>query len=215
MSDSKDVQVMKIIAIGMAALLMAGCATDGADRQTTAGPVPHSHPEMQRPYTQDDVVPRSMCSSVAYEEDHDRWLSQTAHIREQVLLNPPTQADRSRRSPDAYGNPQSGQVPDATYLVEQFEAELDGSFDSIIQSCRVYNQCMIQNNYTESSCTQSAGMWAASQDRFHQLSETMAVIRAQIAQSCSDCGARNSRSTPQTTRRRANEGQLGGFSGGR
>jgi hypothetical protein len=215
MNNSEDGQVMNKFAIGLTVLFMAGCATDDTYQDTATRVAPHTHPEFQRPNTSDDVVPRSMCSSVAYEEDHDRWLSQTALIREQVLLNPATDADRSRRSPDAYGDPQDGRVPDATYLVEQFEAELDGSFDSIIQSCRIYNQCMIQNNYNESSCSQSAGMWVASQDRFHQLSETMAVIRAQVAQSCSDCTTSSSRSNTRSSNRRSDEGRLGGFSGGR
>jgi len=220
---------MKKLAIGMSALIVAGCAVDhpyGHEHQVFRGVIPAVDATSGV-----DVVPRSMCSATSYEEDHDRWLSMSTAIRNYVLIgsNPqahtghtissnengnrngnrnterttppgphqhagdhenyqPNQAIPSRRSPEAYGAHHPGRVPDAVYLVEQFEAELDGSYDAVTQNCRAYNQCMNQNGFDERLCTQSANMWQASQDRFHQLAYSISDIRADVAQACDTCG---------------------------
>jgi len=188
-SIDKRELIMKKFAIGMSALIVAGCATNhGNSHEHTflRGVVPAVDAT-----TGVDVVPRSMCSATSYEEDHDRWLSMSTSIRNQVLLHNtrPTGAlpDRSRRSPHAYGQPNDGQVPNAVYLVEQFEAELDGSYDAVVQSCRAYNQCMNQNNFAEGACRVSAGMWGDSQDRFHDLAIRISEVRAGVAAICTDC----------------------------
>ena len=181
---------MKKLTIGLSALFMAGCATNhGGSHEHTflRGVVPAVDA-----ISGVDVVPRSMCSATSYEEDHDRWLSMSTSIRNSILLDDENRAeqeeDRSRRSPQAYGSPADGMVPNAVYLVEQFEAELDGSYDAVVQSCRAYNQCMNQNAFNERACTQSASMWGDSQDRFHQLAVRISEVRADVAQACDNCG---------------------------
>lgn len=182
---------MKKLGLGLAALALAGCASHGTEHE-------HTFLRGVVPVTETDREARSMCSAVSYEEDHDRWLSYTTALREQVLSsrtapnNPvsPGHADGvdpSRRSPELYGDPNPNSITDALYLISQFEAELDGSYDALVQNCRAYNQCMIRNDYVEDSCDTSARMWSDSQDRYHELAYDISSVRERVARSCADC----------------------------
>jgi hypothetical protein len=184
--------MMKKLGLGLAVLALAGCATTASEHE-------HSLFRGVVPVTETDREARSMCSAVSYEEDHDRWLSYTTELRERVLWNrtapnSPTPAghadgvDPSRRSPELYGDPNPNGITDALYLISQFEAEIDGSYDAVVQNCRAYNQCMIRNDYTEASCSNSAQAWSNSQDRYHNLALNMAEIRETVAIACDDCG---------------------------
>jgi hypothetical protein len=201
MAEIERVRHMKKLGIYISVFALSACATTEQSHR----PASHTHP--RPPTVEEDLLPRSMCSAVSYEEDHDRWLSTARSIREfieangishttdsasdeggtvstntQPTLESPGHAnniDPSRRSPEYYGDP--SQVQSALYLVSQFEAELDGSYDSVVQNCRFYNACMIHNDYDEDECTQSAGMWESSQVRFHRLADRMSQVRERVA----------------------------------
>lgn len=178
---------MKKIGMGLALLALAGCSHPGT----------HEHVFYRGvvPVVDTDDEARSMCSATSYEQDRNQFLASTQQIRRALGadvstgpgMNDPIgiNAD-SLRSPELYNAP-PGNVHPVVYLVAQFEAELDGSYDSVVQNCRAYNQCMIRNDYTESSCQQSQNLWSDSQVRFHNLADRMADVRAEVARYCGDC----------------------------
>lgn len=175
---------MKKLGLGLAFLALAGCSHPGTHEHTfTRGIVP---------VVDTDEQARSICSATSYESDRNQFLVSTGHMRDALAAytGVPFSGEeaQSRRSPALYdGN--GREVDRAIFLVSQFEAELDGSYDAVVQSCRAYNQCMIRNNYAEGDCSQSASMWNNSQVRFHNLADRMAEIRLEVAQSCNDCFA--------------------------
>jgi len=178
---------MKKLGLGLALLALAGCGHTGShEHNFTRGIVP---------VTDTDEQARSICSATSYERDRNQFLVSAREMRDALAAYAGVpyggEEAQSRRSPALYdgtGRP----VDRALYMVAQFEAELDGSYDTVVQTCRVYNQCMIRNNYEEGDCTQSAAMWSNSQVRFHQLADRMSEVRLEVAQSCNDCVASGS-----------------------
>lgn len=179
---------MKKLGLGLALLALAGCQHAGShEHMFHAGIVPA---------VDTDLEARSICSATSYEQDRNIYLTGVREMRRGLgimqgpeiggVTLPEGRPDQSPRSPSAYNNHEPA-VADVIYLISQFEAELDGSYDAVVQTCRAYNQCMIQNDYTESDCNRIQGQWSDSQVRFHQLAERMADVRAEVAQSCGDC----------------------------
>ena len=72
-------------------------------------------------------------------------------------------------------------------LIAAFETDLDASYRFATSSCRTYNRCLEENRFTESACQDTAAMWHDGQDRFHDLSERLALVRERIASDCNDC----------------------------
>ena len=72
-------------------------------------------------------------------------------------------------------------------LLAAFEGDLDASYNLATSSCRTYNRCLEENRFEEYACQGSAALWHDSQNRFHDLSENLAVIRENIASFCNDC----------------------------
>ncbi len=181
---------MKKIGLGLALLALAGCSHPGTHE--------HNFHRGVLPVVDTDDEARSMCSATSYEQDRNQFLASTRDIRRALGADvsdgsggdDPIGTDASSlRSPDLYGAPR-GNVDPVVYLVAQFEAELDGSYDSVVQNCRAYNQCMIRNDYNEDSCDQSQALWSDSQVRFHNLADRLADVRAEVARSCGDCAPR-------------------------
>ncbi|WP_300532318.1 hypothetical protein [Maricaulis sp.] len=179
---------MKKLGLGLALLAVAGCSSHTGTHE-------HVFHRGIVPVVDTDDEARSMCSATSYEQDRNQFLASTQQIRRALGAdvsagpggNDPigVSAD-SFRSPELYNAP-PGNVDPVVYLVAQFEAELDGSYDSVVQNCRAYNQCMIRNDYTESACSQSQNLWSDSQVRFHNLADRLADVRAEVARSCGDC----------------------------
>lgn len=178
---------MKKFGLGLAVLALAGCSTPGTHE--------HVFHRGVLPVVDTDDEARSMCSATAYEQDRNQFLASTREMRRALGAdigsasggNDPIGIDAtSLRSPELYDAP-VGNVDPVVYLVAQFEAELDGSYDSVVQNCRAYNQCMIRNDYNEDSCDRSQDLWSDSQVRFHNLADRLADVRAEVARSCGDC----------------------------
>lgn len=211
--------MMKKIGIALSLVALAGCTTTSQPTQTQ--PRPQPRPPVVRTPAPDAVLDaRSMCSAVSYEEDRNRLLWAAQELRDNIAVmeaeaEPETLDRQSRRSPNAYGGPDPDSVSSTLYLVAQFEAELDGSYDAVVQNCRVYNQCMMRNNYSEASCSRSADMWEASQVRFHQLADRMSEVRERVALNCRTCGTpRSSGSTSSGSTESGSDRRLGGYSTG-
>lgn len=209
---------MKKIGLALSLVALAGCAST----QPPPQPRPQPRPPVQRTPPPDTVLDaRSMCSAVSYEEDRNRLLWAAQELRDNISAME-AEADmeapdrQSRRSPQAYGGPDPDQVASTLYLVAQFEAELDGSYDAVVQNCRVYNQCMMRNDYAEADCTRSAEMWESSQIRFHQLADRMSEVRERVALNCRTCTPTRSSSNTGSAPRQSSgsDRRLGGYSTG-
>lgn len=72
-------------------------------------------------------------------------------------------------------------------LIAAFETDLDASYRFATASCRTYNRCLEENRFTEGACQDTASLWHDGQDRFHDLSERLAMVRERIASDCYDC----------------------------
>lgn len=72
-------------------------------------------------------------------------------------------------------------------IIAAFETDLDASYRFATASCRTYNRCLEENRFEEAACQDTAGLWRHGQDRFHDLSESLAAVRERIASGCSDC----------------------------
>lgn len=73
-------------------------------------------------------------------------------------------------------------------IIAAFETDLDASYRFATSSCRTYNRCLEENRYEEGACQDTAALWHDGQDRFHDLSLSLAAVRERIASGCSDCG---------------------------
>lgn len=72
-------------------------------------------------------------------------------------------------------------------IIAAFETDLDVSYRFATASCRTYNRCLEENHFEEGACQDTAALWHDGQDRFHDLSESLAAVRERIASGCSDC----------------------------
>lgn len=77
--------------------------------------------------------------------------------------------------------PPAGPQSERTELVRAFELDLDAAYRFAAGSCRAYAACMHQRDYEEQACTASLQSWERAQERFADVSLSLAEIRAQIA----------------------------------
>jgi len=94
--------------------------------------------------------------------------------------------DVNERSQSSQGRlvvdqPPSGPQSERTELVRAFELDLDAAYRFAEGSCRAYAACMHQRDYDEGACMASLHSWERSQDRFTEVSLSLAEIRAHIA----------------------------------
>ncbi|ABI64431.1 hypothetical protein Mmar10_0135 [Maricaulis maris MCS10] len=89
-------------------------------------------------------------------------------------------------------------------IIAAFETDLDASYRFATSSCRTYNRCLEENRFEEAACQDTAALWHDGQDRFHDLSETLADVRERIATGCTDCSAPRSQ-TRSRPRRHSDE----------
>lgn len=94
--------------------------------------------------------------------------------------------DVNERSQATQGNfrvdqPPSGPQTERTEILRAFEIDLDAAYRFAEGSCRAYAACMHQRDYQEGACTGSLNSWERSQDRFTDVSLSLAEIRAGIA----------------------------------
>jgi len=94
--------------------------------------------------------------------------------------------DVNERTSDSSGTltvtqPPYGEQTERTELVRAFEIDLDAAYRFAEGSCRAYAACMHQRDYEEQACMASLQSWERAQDRFTEVSLSLAEIRAHIA----------------------------------
>lgn len=77
--------------------------------------------------------------------------------------------------------PPSGPQTERTEMLRVFELDLDAAYRFAEGSCRAYAACMHQRDYQEGACIASLNSWERAQDRFTDVSLSLAEIRAEIA----------------------------------
>jgi hypothetical protein len=77
--------------------------------------------------------------------------------------------------------PPSGPQTERTEMLRAFELDLDAAYRFAAGSCRAYSACMHQRDYEERDCVASLNSWERAQDRFTDVSLSLAEIRADIA----------------------------------
>lgn len=77
--------------------------------------------------------------------------------------------------------PPTGPQTERTEILRAFELDLDAAYRFAEGSCRAYAACMHQRDYQEGACVGSLNSWERSQDRFTEVSLSLAEIRASIA----------------------------------
>ncbi len=139
---------------------------------TAPGPVVHRPP----PVARDTVTPAvNMCMVDTLAEQRLEMLSEVHGYREAI------RADALAGANVADTRTQE--------IIAAFETDLDASYRFATASCRTYNRCLEENRFDEAACQDTAALWHDGQDRFHDLSETLADVRERIATGCSDCSA--------------------------
>ena len=86
-------------------------------------------------------------------------------------------------------------------IIAAFETDLDASYRFATASCRTYNRCLEENRFAEAACQDSAAMWHDGQDRFHDLSERLSLVRERVAEDCNDCRPEHGRGRDRHGRR--------------
>ncbi len=163
----------KLAALLIATAALSACTHGQTHRPPgpdTAGPLRPLHPPMQ-----DTVQPAiDMCEVETLAEQRLAMLDEIHAYRETIG------ATASPRSDNANTETQE--------LIAAFETDLDASYRFATASCRTYNRCLQVNRFDEASCQDTASLWHDGQDRFHDLSERLAMVRERIASGCDDCG---------------------------
>ncbi|EAP89823.1 MAG: hypothetical protein CMH91_03950 [Oceanicaulis sp.] len=77
--------------------------------------------------------------------------------------------------------PPSGPQTERTEMLRAFELDLDAAYRFAEGSCRAYAACMHQRDYQEGACIGTLHSWERAQDRFTDVSLSLAEIRAEIA----------------------------------
>ena len=77
--------------------------------------------------------------------------------------------------------PPTGPQTERTEILRAFELDLDAAYRFAEGSCRAYAACMHQRDYQEGACVGSLNSWERSQDRFTEVSLSLAELRASIA----------------------------------
>lgn len=164
----------------LAILLMASAALSACTHsqpQRPSGPPAAGPVRPMRPPMQDTVQPAiDMCEVETLAEQRLAMLEEVHGYREAIG------ATASPRSDNANTETQE--------LIAAFETDLDASYRFATASCRTYNRCLQVNRFDEASCQDTASLWHDGQDRFHDLSERLAMVRERIASGCDDCSPR-------------------------
>ncbi|WP_300543775.1 hypothetical protein [Maricaulis sp.] len=182
----------KVALLLAAATVLSAC---GHSAPPPPGPTPGPSGPPRPPVSRDTVTPAiDMCEVATLAEQRLAMLEEVHGYREAILARP--------------GHRSGAADTETQELIAAFETDLDASYRFATASCRTYNRCLQENRFDEASCQDTAALWHDGQDRFHDLSERLALVRERIAHGCHDCempGA-HSRGDPDHDRRRHRHG---------
>ena len=171
--------VMKHVALLlMTTAALAACSHTDSRRTPSRPPVVSGPTGPVRPPMPLDTVPPAlqMCEVQTLAEQRLAMLEEIHGYRETIGVQTRTEAVADTEVQE---------------LVAAFETDLDASYRFATSSCRTYNRCLEVNRFNEESCQDTASLWHDSQDRFHDLSERLALVRERIASGCTTCGPRS------------------------
>ncbi|WP_203290748.1 hypothetical protein [Maricaulis parjimensis] len=179
----------------LAVLLIATAAVSACEHSQSRRPQPPQNQAAgparpMRPPMQDTVQPAiDMCMVETLAEQRLAMLEEVHGYREAIGSTASSRANVADT--------------ETQELIAAFETDLDASYRFATASCRTYNRCLQVNRFEEASCQDTASLWHDSQDRFHDLSERLSLVRERIASDCQSCGPRRSGpSQPAPERRR-------------
>ena len=160
----------------VSATVVAACSSHARAPQPRPGPPQAPVVQPRPPVARDTVSPAiAMCLVDTLAEQRLAMLEEVHGYREEI------RADALAGANVADTRTQE--------IIAAFETDLDASYRFATASCRTYNRCLEENRFDEASCQDSAALWHDGQDRFHDLSESLAAVRERIASGCTDCSA--------------------------
>jgi len=166
---------MKNVAILLLAATALSACGHGYSRHNSPGyipPPPNHPPPSYRPI--DTVSPAiAMCDVETLAEQRLDMLEEVHGYREAIRAEPGHRSDMADT--------------ETQEVIAAFETDLDASYRFATSSCRTYNRCLEENRFQETACQDSAAMWHDGQDRFHDLSERLSLVRERVASECYDC----------------------------
>ena len=170
---------MKKLAFLLIATAALSACAEGSHRRPQPGPVSPGPSRPMMPPIQDSVQPSiDMCEVETLAEQRLAMLDEIHGYRETIGVPGASRSDNANT--------------ETQELILAFETDLDASYRFATASCRTYNRCLQVNRFDEASCQDTASLWHDGQDRFHDLSERLAMVRERIASDCDDCGTRRS-----------------------
>ncbi|RKQ96073.1 MULTISPECIES: hypothetical protein [Maricaulis] len=158
----------------VSATALGACSGHGRANLPPAGPTQPPVVHHRPPVMVDTVGPAiAMCLVDTLAEQRLAMLEEVHAYREEIRADAHTSAN----------------VADSRTqeIIAAFETDLDASYRFATSSCRTYNRCLEENRFDEAACQDTAALWHDGQDRFHDLSESLAAVRERIASGCSDC----------------------------
>lgn len=166
-------------------LALTGCTAHGPDDGGELPPPPPPVDFTSSP-TFDEVAidtAERVCEIDSLRAQRDDRIEQA---RELIISGYGLGADTNARSETRYGElevdmPPAGPQTERTELVRAFELDLDAAYRFASGACRSYALCMHQRGYEEAACGASRAAWDRAQDRFSEVSMSLADIRAEIA----------------------------------
>lgn len=173
--DGRKSAMKNVAILLLAATALTACGHDYSRHQPPGyiPPPPNHPPPRHRPA--DTVSPAiAMCDVETLAEQRLDMLEEVHGYREAIRAEPGHRSDVADT--------------EAQEIIAAFETDLDASYRFATASCRTYNRCLEENRFEEAACQDSAAMWHDGQDRFHDLSERLSLVRERVASECYDCG---------------------------
>lgn len=162
----------KVAALLLAATALSAC---GHGHSRHYGPPPGAIPPPAHHHRPADTVTPAieMCEVDTLAEQRLAMLEEMQAYREAIRVEPGHRSD--------IADTQTQEI------IAAFETDLDASYRFATASCRTYNRCLEENRFSEGACQDTAALWHDGQDRFHDLSERLSLVRERIASECDDC----------------------------
>ncbi|MDF1769773.1 hypothetical protein [Maricaulis sp.] len=173
MTTTKTVMMMLVSATALAA-----CGEHTSGQRPAPPPVIHRAPPPPPPDTVSPAI--AMCLVDTLAEQRLAMLDEVHGYRQTINAEATTGANVADTRTQE--------------IIAAFETDLDASYRFATASCRTYNRCLEENDFQEGACQDTAALWHDGQDRFHDLSESLAAVRERIASGCTDCRPTSHRS---------------------
>lgn len=163
----------KVAFLLLAATALSACGHGYSRHHRPPAVIPP--PPDHRPYRPVDTVSPAiaMCDVETLAEQRLDMLEEVHSYREAIRVDPGHRSDMADT--------------ETQEIIAAFETDLDASYRFATSSCRTYNRCLEENRFEEAACRDSAEMWHDGQDRFHDLSERLSLVRERVASECYDC----------------------------